>query len=51
VFSVAQSCTLSVSPEIVAAREDFFNHGWTRINTDADGLYRDFGIDAPGMLT
>jgi hypothetical protein len=33
---VAQSCT--VSPKIVAAREDFFNHGWTRINTDEDGL-------------
>src|SRR5437667_12014114 len=29
---------LSVSPEIVAAREDFFNHGWTRINTDEDRL-------------
>ena len=36
-FTVAQSCTLSVSPEIVAAREDFFNYGWTRINTDEDG--------------
>src|SRR3989442_7161158 len=35
---VPQSCTLSVSPEIVAAREDFFNHGWTRINTDEDRL-------------
>jgi hypothetical protein len=35
---VAQTCSLSVSPEIVAAREDFFNHGWTRINTDEDGL-------------
>ncbi len=31
-------CILSVSPEIVAAREDFFNHGWTRINTDEDRL-------------
>src|SRR5437667_11879097 len=29
---------LSVSPEIVAAREDFFNHGWTRIKTDEDRL-------------
>ena len=36
--SVAQSCTLSVSPEIVAAHEDFFDHGWTRINTDEDGI-------------
>ena len=36
--SVAQTCSLSVSPEIVAAREDFFNHGWTRINTDEDRL-------------
>src|SRR6266700_2340968 len=36
--SVALSCTLSVSPEIVAAREDFFNHGWTRINKDEDRL-------------
>ena len=35
---VAQTCRLSVSPEIVAAREDFFNHGWTRINTDEDRL-------------
>src|SRR6266571_9452538 len=35
---VPQSCSLSVSPEIVAAREDFFNHGWTRINTDEDRL-------------
>src|SRR6266498_1037934 len=35
---VAQTCSLSVSPEIVAAREDFFNHGWTRINTDEDRL-------------
>src|SRR3989442_4180321 len=35
---VPQSCTLSVSPEIVAAREDFFYHGWTRINTDEDGV-------------
>ena len=35
---VAQTCSLSVSPEIVAAREDFFNHGWTRINTDEDGF-------------
>src|SRR5881396_850874 len=34
VAPVAQTCSLSVSPEIVAAREDFFNHGWTRINTD-----------------
>src|SRR5687768_8332408 len=25
---------VSVSPEFLAAREDFFNHGWTRINTD-----------------
>src|SRR2546422_2916968 len=30
--------SLSVSPEIVAARQDFFNHGWTRINTDEDGF-------------
>src|SRR5437879_13349310 len=36
--TVAQTCSLSVSPEIVAAREDFFNHGWTRINTDEDRL-------------
>src|SRR6266550_6435814 len=35
-MSVAQTCSLSVSPEIVAAREGFFNHGWTRINTDDD---------------
>src|SRR2546426_11095596 len=35
---VAQTASLSVSPEIVAAREDFFNHGWTRINTDEDGF-------------
>ena len=35
---VAQTCSLSVSPEIVAAREAFFNHGWTRINTDEDRL-------------
>src|SRR6266571_8328226 len=35
---VPQSCALSVSPEIVAAREDFFDHGWTRINTDEDRL-------------
>src|SRR6266496_5705178 len=33
---VAQPRSLSVSPEIVAAREGFFNHGWTRINTDDD---------------
>src|SRR5437660_40154 len=37
-FSVAPIANLSVSPEIVAAREDFFNHGWTRINTDEDGF-------------
>src|SRR5947207_6026874 len=37
VVFVAQTASLSVSPEIVAAREDFFNHGWTRINTDEDG--------------
>src|SRR2546422_11570107 len=30
--------SLSVSPEIVAARQDFFNHGWTRINTHEDGF-------------
>src|SRR2546430_8175622 len=35
---VAQTANLSVSPEIVAAHEDFFNHGWTRINTDEDGV-------------
>src|SRR5947209_20014685 len=33
-----QRFRLSASPEIVAAREDFFNHGWTRINTDEDRL-------------
>src|SRR5438046_4484645 len=38
VVFVAQTASLSVSPEIVAAREDFFNHGWTRINTDEDGF-------------
>src|SRR2546430_15046751 len=35
---VAQTASLSVSPEIVAAREDFFTHGWTRITTDEDGF-------------
>src|SRR5439155_12827216 len=38
VVFVALTASLSVSPEIVAAREDFFNHGWTRINTDEDGV-------------
>src|SRR5947207_2938621 len=38
VVFVAQTASLSVSLEIVAAREDFFNHGWTRINTDEDGV-------------
>src|SRR5437773_4831090 len=38
VVFVAQTASLSVSLEIVAAREDFFNHGWTRINTDEDGF-------------
>ena len=31
-----QSFTISVSPKIVVVREDCFNHGWTRINTDND---------------
>ena len=35
---VVRVCNLSVSLEIVVAREDFVNHGWTRINTDEDGL-------------
>jgi hypothetical protein len=35
---VAQVSNLSVSPEIVAPREDFFNHGRTRINTDGDSV-------------